>query len=268
MKKKCLLTLLLALITSLCGLGLTACGGNSSVPPIINVESVSLNYSNETIVIGDTLTISATVSLNNATDKSISWASSNNSVATVDDGVVTALSVGTTTITATTNNNKTATCNITVVEDAFTFKYYGYGYTLGYTLKEYIGSSTKVNVPSSFMGKPVIAIYDYAFLNCTSLTSIEIPDSVTSIGGGAFEYCRSLTSIEIPDSVTSIGGGAFWSCTKLTRITIPNSVTSIGSSAFYNCTSLTIYCEAESKPSGWDSDWNYINCPVVWGYKG
>ena len=52
-------------------------------------------------------------------------------------------------------------------------------------------------------------IGDWAFNECTSLTSINIPDSVTSIGEGAFNECTSLTSINIPTSVTSIGSYAF-----------------------------------------------------------
>ena len=116
------------------------------------------------------------------------------------------------------------------------------------------------------MGDSVTSIGDYAFSACTSLTSIEIPDSVTIIGDYAFKNCKSLTSIEIPDSVKSIGYGAFALCTSLTSIEIPDSVKSIGSEAFNNCTSLTIYCEATSKPSGWDSSWNSSNRPVVWGY--
>ena len=83
----------------------------------------------------------------------------------------------------------------------------------------------------------------------------------------AFAGCTSLTSIVIPNSVTSIGEFAFERCSKLTSIYIPSSVTSIGSNAFLFCTSLTIYCETSSKPSGWDSNWNYSNCPVVWGVK-
>ena len=82
-------------------------------------------------------------------------------------------------------------------------------------------------------------IYGGAFGGCASLTSIEIPDSVTSIGYEAFSNCYSLTSIEIPDSVTSIGGYAFYGCSSLTSIEIPDSVTSIGVYAFYNCSSLT-----------------------------
>ena len=84
----------------------------------------------------------------------------------------------------------------------------------------------------------VTSIGDYAFDNCTSLTSIEIPSGVTSIGDGAFAYCTSLTSIEIPSGVTSIRDYAFDNCTSLTSIEIPSGVTSIGNSAFKNCTSL------------------------------
>jgi hypothetical protein len=70
-------------------------------------------------------------------------------------------------------------------------------------------------------------------------TSVEIPNSVTSIGRGAFSGCTGLTSVEIPNSVTSIGNYAFNGCTGLTSITIPNSVTSVGEGTFYNCTGLT-----------------------------
>ena len=78
-----------------------------------------------------------------------------------------------------------------------------------------------------------------AFSNCTSLTSITIPNGVTSVGGYAFYCCTNLTNITIPNSVTSIGWYAFYCCTYLTNITIPNSVTSIGDSAFKDCKSLT-----------------------------
>ncbi|MBQ7625025.1 MAG: bacterial Ig-like domain-containing protein, partial [Clostridia bacterium] len=77
-------------------------------------------------------------------------------------------------------------------------------------------------------------IADNAFYKCTSLTSVTIPDSVTSIGSDAFNGCAKLTNITIPDSVTSIGDWAFSSCTELTSITIPDSVTSIGGGAFHN----------------------------------
>ena len=93
---------------------------------------------------------------------------------------------------------------------------------------------TSITIPNS-----VTSIGNSAFSGCTSLTSITIPNSVTSIGPVAFGYCSSLTSITIPNSVTSIGNYAFEYCSSLTSITIPNSVTSIGGHAFYGCSKLT-----------------------------
>ena len=85
----------------------------------------------------------------------------------------------------------------------------------------------------------ITGIYASAFENCDDLTSVTIPNSITSIGNFAFSSCSGLTSITIPNSVKSIGDNAFSSCTGLTSITIPNSVTSIGVEAFNGCSSLT-----------------------------
>ena len=84
----------------------------------------------------------------------------------------------------------------------------------------------------------VTFIGNYAFSECSGLTSIYIPNSVTSIGENAFDKCTNLTSINIPSSVTSIGYGAFRS-SGLTSIIIPNFMTFIGNEAFYGCRSLT-----------------------------
>ena len=84
----------------------------------------------------------------------------------------------------------------------------------------------------------IITIMPYTFMNCTNLTSITIPNSVTSIGDCAFFGCSNLQSITTPDSVTSIGKSTFYGCSNLESITIPGLVTSIGDYAFYNCSNL------------------------------
>ncbi|MBQ6681397.1 MAG: leucine-rich repeat domain-containing protein [Prevotella sp.] len=93
---------------------------------------------------------------------------------------------------------------------------------------------TSVTIPNS-----VTTIRRYAFSGCSSLTSVTIPNSVTSIDTQVFSGCKSLTSVSIPNSVTTIGYMAFRNCSSLTSITIPNSVTSIDRNAFENCSGLT-----------------------------
>jgi hypothetical protein len=100
-------------------------------------------------------------------------------------------------------------------------------------------ASGSLEIPSTFDGLPVTSIGYMAFWNCSSLTSVTIPDSFTSIGDRAFGGCTGLTSIEIGSSVISIGDYAFLNCYSLTSIAIPGSVTSIEDYLFYNCTSLT-----------------------------
>ena len=82
-------------------------------------------------------------------------------------------------------------------------------------------------------------IGDYAFKNCSDLTSLTLPSSVTWIGEYAFKYCSGLTSLTLPSSVTSIGEFAFRYCSGLTSLTIPSGVTSIGIYAFHGCSGLT-----------------------------
>ena len=85
----------------------------------------------------------------------------------------------------------------------------------------------------------VTTIGNYAFYDCTNITSLTIPDSVTTIGEWAFSGCTSLASVTIGSGVTTIGIYAFSGCTALTSVTIPDSVTTIGIEAFSRCTGLT-----------------------------
>ena len=96
-------------------------------------------------------------------------------------------------------------------------------------------SLTSINLPST-----MTSIGTHAF-STNLLTSITIPESVTSIGNSVFSGCYNLTSISIPEGVTSIGDYMFNGCTSLTSINIPKGVTSIGRGSFVGCTSLTSF---------------------------
>ena len=115
-------------------------------------------------------------------------------------------------------------------------------------LETFIAKNTTLlqNVDLSFNSK----LISFSLYGCSSLTSVTIPNSVTSIGDYAFYSCTSLASITIPDSVTTIGDGAFRDCSSLTSVTIPDSVTSIGKNVFSGCTGeLIVNCNIPSASS-------------------
>ena len=106
------------------------------------------------------------------------------------------------------------------------------------------GYSGDIVVPEKVKGSDgavysVVAFVDKSFSDCSGLTSISIPSSVTSLGDNCFEGCSSLTSVSIPSSVSSLGDYCFSDCSSLTSVTLPSSVMSLGDNCFYNCVSLT-----------------------------
>ena len=228
--------------------------------------SISLNKTSAEINTGGTLQLTATVLPTNATNKTVTWSTSNSSVATVNsNGLVTGHSTGSATITARTTDGTdlSAYCSITVKQNTQSniisfadanvkalcvqnWDTNGDGElstseaavvtSLG-TVFKFNKSITSFNELVYFTG--LNSIGNDAFEFCSGLTSITIPESVTSIGSSAFNYCSGLTSITIPSSMTNIGSYAFDNCSGLTSITIPSSVTSIGDAAFSYCESIS-----------------------------
>lgn len=99
--------------------------------------------------------------------------------------------------------------------------------------------SGNIEIPQTYNGKPVVVIQNSAFKDCSSLTSILIPNSIKSIGINAFENCSNITEITIPEGVTLIGNNTFKGCVKLASASFSTSIESFGANAFAGCTSLT-----------------------------
>ena len=93
---------------------------------------------------------------------------------------------------------------------------------------------TTINLPNS-----LVSIGRYAFMGCDLMTSLVIPNSVKTIEREAFYYCKSLTSITLSENLTEIGHYAFENCLGLTTITLPNSLISLGTCVFIRCRNLT-----------------------------
>ena len=113
--------------------------------------------------------------------------------------------------------------------------YNGSGYSvtgIGYC------SDISIVVPDTYNGLPVTQIADQAFMSNTSITSIKIPDSVTSIGMYAFMGCTNLVSVTFGDGISEIGSGAFRRCEALTEAVLPDSLTKINYDVFYACSNL------------------------------
>ena len=124
-------------------------------------------------------------------------------------------------------------------ENSLTLSITGTGDMADYSISiipwiEYVDRITSIELPNG-----LTYIGGYAFYGCSALTSIIIPDGVTNIGNDAFSGCKALLSIELPSGLTSIGNSVFYGCESLSSISIPATVTSIENAAFYNCKALS-----------------------------
>ena len=208
----------------------------------IPVENVTLNVTTLKLAPNMTKTLTATVNPDDADDKTVTWSSSNPSVATVsNDGMVTAVKVGAATITAQAGG-KTAACEVTVhahrIQGGNTCTECGivledFEIDSDSVLTKYKGNAATVDIPDG-----VTSIGIGAFYKCASLASVDIPGSVTSIGRSAFADCNSLKNVTMGEGVQTIDEYAFSDCYYLVSVTIPASVTSIKSQAFELCTRL------------------------------
>jgi hypothetical protein len=189
------------------------------------------------------------------------------------------------------NSDWSSTVNYTVMPNEPTL---GLQFTLinngtAYSVSRGTATDSIIVIPPIYNGLPVTIIEEWGFWDYAAMTSVIIPNSVTSIGYSAFDGCIGLTNVTVPNSVTSIGYGAFNNCNNLTSITIPfvgaelegdsithfshifgypvpaslKSVTitggtSIGNSAFYGCSSI----ENISLPNSVTSigEWAFYDC--------
>ena len=123
-------------------------------------------------------------------------------------------------------------------------------------------TDTEILIPTTYNGLPVVSVEASAFLNNTAITSVVLPDGITSIGENAFNGCESLTSVTFGKNsqLSSIGPGAFNYCYSLESITIPESVTNIGSEAFNYCCGLRSVTFGENSQLTSIGDYAFLGC--------
>ena len=120
-------------------------------------------------------------------------------------------------------------------------------------IDDYVFSDLE-NLTTIILPDSVTTIGYEAFYECYDLTSIILPSDLTTIGAEAFYECESLATITLPDSVATIGDEAFEYCYDLTSVILPASLASIGEEAFYDCESLSSITLLSSTPPSVESD--------------
>ena len=225
-----------ATVTAKCGVKTAECAVTVTVP----VSSITLDKTTLSLVIGESFTLTATVKPDDATDKTVIWSSSDESVARVDNGKVTAVNAGQAKISAAVGNITTS-CNVVVYQSDNVIIYTTADKKV---LKPYnedaFGSAIVSNTYVGDVGvitfeKPVTFIGNMAFNEQSKLKSIVIPNAVSTIGKRAFFKCTRLLSVKLPPSLTSIDDYAFYGCSSITTLVFPDNVQKIGGYAFSRC---------------------------------
>ncbi len=206
----------------------------------VGVTGVSLNKTSATLSVGDSTTLTATVLPSDATNKAVTWESSDASVATVSNGTVTAKAAGTATITVTTSDGGyTDTCAVTV---------------------------TKASTPPPVDTEGLLDygeddngigwyLYENGLLRIAGNGDMQDYASTSAIPW--YPERENISEVVIEDGVTGIGERAFYNCSNLEKITIPASVLSIGTYTFRNCDSLRIWGEKGSYADEYAKEWWY-----------
>lgn len=230
-----------ATVTAKCGGKTAECVVTVTVP----VSSITLDKTTLSLAIGESATLIATVKPDEATDKTVVWSSSDESIAKVDNGKVMALKIGFAIVTATAANFSVS-CNVTVTHPDNIIYYTS---TDGNIVKPFNESAFGANIISNEyndgLGKivfnsSVMKIGNNAFYECETLRSMTIPESVTSIGDNAYIGCVALGNVMLSEATLTIGKRAFYRCGNLS-IKLTNKITSIGDEAFmYACGPLQI----------------------------
>lgn len=219
------------------------------------------------VLVSDTLVLTASVLPEDATDRTVVWKSSDETIAAVDsNGMVTGIAEGEATITAACSKIVGAYTLTVIMPDntALVAETDTSGSCGDAAFWEYDVTTATLTIS----GEGPIADFEYSsevpWYNYRSqIASIKIQSGITAIGYMAFSGCTAITKVSIPDTVTQIGTNAFKDCTSLNDIYIPSSVTHIAgsstyTSAFYGCnTGLKIFCGISSAPSTWGSYWRY-----------
>ena len=255
--------------------------------PMNKATEIMLNQSQKTMQVGITSQLTAIVLPESTFNKTVTWTTSNSSVATVSSsGLVTAKAAGSASITATTcdGSNLSATCALTVTSqntpqgsiisfadaNVKTVCIQNWD-TNGDGELDIEEAKSVTTLDNAFILNKSITSFDElqyftgltsinynAFKGCTGLKSITIPNNVTVIGQSSFYGCSDLESITIPNNVTKISKTAFFRCSSLKSITIPNNVTYIGYAAFSYCSGLKSITIPSSVTS--IGDYAFIGC--------